>query len=52
MNVSARLMIALLFSATAIHAADDSPLPDGARVKVEGRVAFTEGPAWHPSGNV
>ena len=30
----------------------DSPFVDGARAKVENRVAFTEGPAWHPSGNV
>ncbi|MGF1579616.1 MAG: SMP-30/gluconolactonase/LRE family protein [Gemmataceae bacterium] len=25
---------------------------EGPRLKVEGRVAFTEGPAWHPNGNV
>jgi gluconolactonase len=25
---------------------------EGARLTIEGRVAFTEGPAWHPSGNV
>lgn len=30
----------------------DSPFPEGARAKAENRVAFTEGPAWHPSGNV
>ena len=25
---------------------------DASTLKVEGRVAFTEGPAWHPNGNV
>jgi gluconolactonase len=29
-----------------------SPIPAGAQLAVEGQVAFTEGPAWHPSGNV
>ena len=25
---------------------------DPSQLKLEGAVAFTEGPAWHPSGNV
>ncbi len=29
-----------------------SPLPADARVAIVGQVAFTEGPAWHPNGNV
>lgn len=28
------------------------PVPADSKLKIEGRVAFTEGPAWHPSGNV
>jgi gluconolactonase len=28
------------------------PIPADSQLKAEGRVAFTEGPAWHPSGNV
>ena len=40
-----------LVAATNTHAAD-SVLPKNARLKAEVRVAFTEGPAWHPSGNV
>lgn len=44
-------VIALLcFATSSISAAD--PIVGNARLKVEGRVAFTEGPAWHPSGNV
>ena len=35
---------------TSVSQAQD--IADGASLKVEGRVAFTEGPAWHPSGNV
>jgi len=33
-------------------AADALPVSDDARLKFEGKVAFVEGPAWHPSGNV
>ena len=32
--------------------AGELPVASSARLKVEGKVAFTEGPAWHPSGNV
>ena len=32
--------------------AEDLPIPATSRLKAEGQVAFTEGPAWHPSGNV
>ncbi|MDA0285212.1 MAG: SMP-30/gluconolactonase/LRE family protein [Planctomycetota bacterium] len=35
-----------LLSAESVSAAD------GARLKLEGKVAFVEGPVWHPSGNV
>ena len=30
----------------------ESPFADNAAAKIENRVAFTEGPAWHPSDNV
>jgi gluconolactonase len=32
--------------------AAQSPLASDARLAIAGEVAFTEGPAWHPSGNV
>jgi gluconolactonase len=32
--------------------ADDLPVATNAALKEEGKVAFTEGPAWHPTGNV
>lgn len=43
-------IVCLLLSSGAAPAAD--PIPDLGKLQVEGRVAFTEGPAWHPSGNV
>jgi len=43
-------LLILVGTAALAHAAE--PIPDFDRLKVEGRVAFTEGPAWHPSGNV
>ena len=30
----------------------EAQVSDVAQLKLEGAVAFTEGPAWHPSGNV
>ncbi len=30
----------------------ESPIADDARLQIAGQVAFTEGPAWHSSGNV
>ena len=42
-----RLRLASLLLLCLASLAADKP-----RLKVEGRVAFTEGPAWHPSGNV
>lgn len=33
-------------------AAAQSPLAADAALKIAGQVSFTEGPAWHPSGNV
>lgn len=33
-------------------ASAQSPLPSDATISIAGQVAFTEGPAWHPSGNV
>jgi gluconolactonase len=32
--------------------AQENFVADGERLNIEGRVAFTEGPAWHPTGNV
>jgi gluconolactonase len=43
--VVASLVNAQLFAA-------EPPVPSGARVKAAASVAFVEGPAWHPSGNV
>jgi len=37
---------------TVIHADDAQPLAETASLKAEARVAFTEGPVWHPTGNV
>jgi len=33
-------------------AADEQPVSADARLKFEGKVAFVEGPSWHPTGNV
>lgn len=35
-----------------LQAAEGSPISNDARLKFEGKVAFLEGPSWHPSGNV
>ena len=32
--------------------ADELPIASDAQLKLHNRVAFTEGPVWHPSGNV
>ena len=32
--------------------ADELPIASDAQLTLHNRVAFTEGPAWHPSGNV
>ncbi|MBP86234.1 MAG: gluconolactonase [Planctomycetaceae bacterium] len=42
----------LLCTTVTISLSATDPIAPDARLKVEGRVAFTEGPAWHPSGNV
>ena len=44
--------VLLLFGLARLASAQDSIVPPDARLKQEGRVAFTEGPVWHPSGNV
>lgn len=45
------LLLAACFAVTdSVHA--DDIVPKGTRVKQEVRVAFTEGPSWHPTGNV
>jgi gluconolactonase len=46
--LAAAIGIALNASATAA----DPPVPSDSVLREEVRVAFTEGPAWHPSGNV
>ncbi|MBI4664224.1 MAG: SMP-30/gluconolactonase/LRE family protein [Verrucomicrobia bacterium] len=38
-----------MLAAALLHAADDSPLPKGAKPKEEGTAGAGEGPAWHPS---
>jgi gluconolactonase len=45
------LALVTLFLTTASNAAENL-VAEGAQLTIEGRVAFTEGPAWHPSGNV
>ncbi|MBC8289368.1 MAG: SMP-30/gluconolactonase/LRE family protein [Planctomycetes bacterium] len=45
------LICTLLLLLTSPLAADDI-VPADSKLKAEVRVAFTEGPAWHPSGNV
>jgi gluconolactonase len=44
------LLCSLVLLASGLHAADI--VPADSMLKAEVRVAFTEGPAWHPSGNV
>jgi gluconolactonase len=36
----------------AARLAAQSPIPSDAHVQIAAQVAFTEGPAWHPNGNV
>ena len=43
-------LMALLSHVSDVSAA--SPVPAKSKLKAEVRVAFTEGPAWHPTGNV
>jgi gluconolactonase len=45
-------VLGLMLVAAAGLFAQDSLIEKDARLKEEGRVAFTEGPAWHPDGNV
>jgi gluconolactonase len=51
-----RYLSAVLLIATAcgggVSAADPLPVANDVRLKFEGKVAFVEGPAWHPTGNV
>jgi len=47
-----RSLTLLLVGCTHVMATSAEPIPADAKLKAEGRVAFTEGPAWHPSGNV
>ena len=47
-SIACVLMMTLSFTLVA-RAAD--PIPDVGQLRIEGSVAFTEGPAWHPSGN-
>lgn len=44
--------VLFLFCSLLVSVRAESPVDDTSKLKVEGRVAFTEGPAWHPSGNV
>jgi len=37
---------------TRLCAEDPAPVADEARLQLEGKVAFVEGPAWNPDGNV
>ena len=46
------VFLLLLVCCRSVPAADSQPVADDARLKFEGKVAFVEGPAWHPTGNV
>ncbi len=46
-----QLLFSLVCGLPVLCSAAD-PVPTEAQLKIEGIVAFTEGPAWHPSGNV
>ena len=54
MRIRSIRWLALVCCATAWPArlSAQSPIPTDARLTIAGQVAFTEGPAWHPSGNV
>lgn len=43
---------AMLSGPAALSCGADSPVSAGTNLRLEGRVAFTEGPAWHSDGNV
>jgi|GEM_PF-1056599 gluconolactonase len=45
-------LTALFLTVQSISAQAAPPVSADSRLQIEGRVAFTEGPAWHPSGNV
>lgn len=47
-----RMLVTILFVTFPITALSADPVPTEAPLRIEGRVAFTEGPAWHPDGNV
>ena len=51
-GVARQLAAACAIYATTVSAYAGSPFETDARLAVRGRVAFTEGPAWHPNGNV
>lgn len=46
------VMLVVTLAPTSMSALAAPPVPEASQLKVEGRVAFTEGPAWHPTGNV
>ena len=52
LNTTQLYRLSILMAISFMPAFAEDVLPNNARLKVEGRVAFTEGPAWHPSGNV
>lgn len=52
MRFMALAVITMFTACSGLLAQDSLPIDKSAPLKVEGRVAFTEGPAWHSSGNV
>ena len=50
--VRSGLLMLVCLACSNANSAERSPVSKSSRLKAEGRVAFTEGPAWHPSGNV
>lgn len=47
-----RLLTCLLLPGSLLFSGLHAEVVDASQLKLEGIVAFTEGPAWHPTGNV
>ncbi|MDA1049002.1 MAG: SMP-30/gluconolactonase/LRE family protein [Planctomycetota bacterium] len=47
-----RMLVTILLVTFPIAGLTADPVPTESQLRIEGRVAFTEGPAWHPDGNV
>lgn len=52
MKYPVSVALLLIVFSSSLLVADGQPVADNTRLKFEGKVAFVEGPAWHPTGNV